>query len=93
MDLKEGWVYVTVDVRMSRDKHPTPRAIIWTDGRRYEIERVISMRPGTAAKSGNQGDRYTVQINGQQRYLYFEHNPKADSPDVGWWFVERKGVA
>ncbi len=93
MKLQQGWVYVTVDVRMSREKHPVPRAIIWPDGRVFEIDRVIDMRPGTAAKAGNQGDRYTVQINGQQRYLYFEHNPKADSPDVGWWFVERKGVA
>ena len=90
MKLQQGWVYVTVDVRMSREKHPVPRAIIWSDGRVFEIDRVIDMRPGTAAKAGNQGDRYTVRIGGQETYLFFEHSVEEGDACPGKWFVERK---
>ena len=38
-----------------------PRTIVWEDGLKYDIDRVIDIRPAYAAKAGGQGDRYTIQ--------------------------------
>lgn len=39
-----------------------PRTIVWEDGLKYDIDRVIDIRPAYAAKAGGQGDRYTIQV-------------------------------
>lgn len=67
-----------------------PRAIVWEDGHRYEIDRVIDVRPAYAAKAGGQGDRYTIKVGGQQKYLFFERSTNLSGDIIGRWFVERK---
>ena len=67
-----------------------PRAIVWEDGHRYEIDRIIDVRPAYAAKAGGQGDRYTIKVGGQQKYLYFERSTNLSGDIIGRWFVERK---
>ena len=67
-----------------------PRAIVWEDGHRYEIYRVIDVRPAYAAKAGGQGDRYTIKVGGQQKYLFFERSTNLSGDIIGRWFVERK---
>lgn len=81
-------VYVQVDVEFAPDGRMLPRALVWKDGMRYEIDRVLDIRPAHAEKAGGQGDRYTVRMRGLERQLFFEHNPNASSPQVGRWFVE-----
>ena len=63
-------VYVSVFVEHRSDGTMLPREIIWEDGQKYEIDRVIDIRPAYAAKAGGQGDRYTIQVNGARTYLY-----------------------
>ena len=60
------------------------------DGQKYEIDRVIDIRPAYAAKAGGQGDRYTIQVNGARTYLYFERSTNLTGNTIGRWFVERK---
>ena len=67
-----------------------PRAIVWEDGHRYEIDRGIDVRPAYAAKAGGQGDRYTIKVGGQQKYLFFERSTNLSGDIIGRWFVERK---
>lgn len=67
-----------------------PRAIVWEDGHRYEIDRVIDVRPAYAAKAGGQGDCYTIKVGGQQKYLFFERSTNLSGDIIGRWFVERK---
>ena len=67
-----------------------PREIEWEDGQRFEVDRVIDIRPSYAAKAGGQGDRYTIQINGQRTYLYFERSTNLTGNIIGKWFVERR---
>ena len=67
-----------------------PRAIVWEDGHRYEIDRVIDVRPAYAAKAGGQGDRYTIKVGGQQKYLFFERSTNLSGDIIGRWFVERR---
>ncbi len=81
-------VYVNVDVRFDSAGRMHPRALMWTDGRKYEIDRVIDVRPAHAKKAGGQGDRYKIRVHGQERELFFEHSTSPESPQVGRWFVE-----
>ena len=83
-------VYVRVGVIFREDGAMLPRSLVWEDGRRYAIDRVVSVRPAYAERAGGQGDRYTVMVGGQERYLFFEHSTDAGDQNVGRWFIERK---
>ncbi len=54
-------VYVEVEVQFISDGSMRPCALIWRDGRKYEIERILDVRPACAQKAGGQGDRYKVK--------------------------------
>lgn len=83
-------VYVAVIASFSEDGHLFPRRLRWEDGREYSIEKVLDVRSAAALKAGGQGDRYIVQINGHQRYLFFVRSPSLSGTNLGKWFVERK---
>ena len=76
-------VYVSVFVEHRSDGTMLPREIIWEDGQKYEIDRVIDIRPAYAAKAGGQGDRYTIQVNGARTYLYFERSTNLTGNTIG----------
>ena len=82
--------YVEVLVEFATDGTMLPRILVWEDGRRYEIDRIKAIQPAPARKAGGQGDRYTIVIEGQERYLFFEHNVDYGNERVGKWFVERR---
>ena len=82
--------YVPVRVSFREDGAMVPYALVWTDGREYAIGRIREIRSAPALRAGGQGDRYTVEICGKDRYLFFEHNPDNGSPLIGRWFVEAK---
>ena len=67
-----------------------PRSLTWEDGVKYEIDRVKAVRPAHAERASGQGDRYTVMIEGREKYLFFEHSTEYGDKNVGRWFVERK---
>lgn len=83
-------VYVAVDVHFNEDGIMLPRQITWEDGRKYQIDRVLHIRQAAAAKAGGQGDRYTVVVHGQQKYIYFERSTQLTGNVIGRWFVERQ---
>lgn len=83
-------VYVPVKVDFRADGTMLPREITWEDGERFEIDRVSDIRPAAALRAGGQGDRYTIWINGQQSYLFFERSTNLSGNVIGRWFVERK---
>ena len=83
-------VYVSVIASFSEDGNLFPRRLRWEDGREYSIEKNFDVRPAAALKAGGQGDRYTVQINGHQSYLFFERSPNISGTNLGKWFMERK---
>ena len=86
-DLK---AYVSVDVCFDTNGQMRPKVLTWEDGSQYEIDRILDIRPGYAARAGGQGDRYTVRIENRVRQLFFEHNPEYGQRILGRWFVERK---
>ena len=82
--------YIEVAVKFKPDGTMEPTAIVWEDGISYEVNRVISVRSGYAAKAGGQGDRYVVQVNGHQTCIYFERSTNITGKVIGRWFAERK---
>lgn len=61
-------VNVSVQAQIDRDGHISPQLIQWADGRMWRIERVLhSCRSPDLSFAGF---RYTVLIDGKERYLY-----------------------
>ena len=87
MDAK---VYVQVNADFNADGVMLPRVLIWEDGEKYLIDRVVDIRQAAARKAGGQGDRYTIEVRGHKSYLFFERVPQLTGNVIGRWFVERK---
>jgi hypothetical protein len=87
MDAK---VYVQVIADFSADGVMLPSVLIWENGEKYLIDRVVDIRQAAARKAGGQGDRYTIEVRGQISYLFFERVPQLTGNVIGRWFVERK---
>lgn len=83
-------VYVGVKADFRRDGIMIPREITWTDGRRFEIDKVTDIRQAAALRAGGCGDRYTVCVRGRLRFLFFERSLQRSGNYIGRWFVERK---
>lgn len=73
--------YVNVTARFDEYGNITPTAIIWENGMKIEIDRIIDVRPAASLKAGGAGIRYTCKIEGREKYLYLEETR---------WFVELK---
>jgi len=56
-----------------------PLALIWSDGRKYEVDRATDVRQALSLKGGGMGTRYTCRIWSKEVYLFC---------DDGRWFVE-----
>lgn len=69
-------------VKYLEDGTIMPLAIYWSEGKFYEIDRVIDIRPCASLKAGGAGIRYTCMIQGHEKYIWLEENK---------WFVEAKG--
>lgn len=76
-----GKVYVDVQALFTAAGALLPTSIRWTDGRVYQIDRILDVRRAASLKAGGVGIRYTCRILGKERYLWYE-DPA--------WFVEGK---
>lgn len=76
--------YVEVVADTSADGVVTPLAIVWDNGVRYQIDRVLDRRQAHSLKTGGTGIRYTVRVGGTTTHLWYE-GPR--------WFVEAKIAA
>ncbi|MBQ8552026.1 MAG: hypothetical protein IJ428_04345 [Clostridia bacterium] len=74
-------VYVKVNADFSPEGEVRPRSIIWRDGSVFEITAVMMQIRAASTKVGGCGLRYTVRVEGQERYLF---------RDEDRWFVEGK---
>ncbi|WBY64468.1 MAG: Prophage protein [Thermocaproicibacter melissae] len=74
--------YVDMIVRYYPDGTIRPMAVWWEEGKLYEIDRILDVRPAASLKAGGAGIRYTCRIQGHETYIWLEDNR---------WFVEAKG--
>ena len=70
---------VTVLARMLENGNIIPLEIVWDDGRRFQIDKILDKRKAASTKGGGAGIRYTVRICGHEKYLFL---------DDYTWFVE-----
>jgi len=75
-------IYVDVLAEFTKEGVLKPREIIGEDGRHYEVDKIIDIRPAASLKAGGAGIRYTCKIQGREKYVFYESNYK--------WFVEGK---
>ena len=85
MDIK---IYVEVNASFNEDSLMIPKFLVWEDNTTYHID----IQQVAALKSGGQGDRYTIHVNGRQSYLFFERSANLSANVIGRWFVERKVI-
>lgn len=78
-------VYVEVHARYDPDGVFTPESVVWTDGRQFEIQKVLDVRQAASQKAGGTGIRYTCLINGKEKFLFLE-----EIKDKQRWFMEGK---
>ncbi len=76
-------IYVEVNVQFYPDGRMIPKEIVWENGKKYEIDKVLDRRRAASTKAGGCGIRYTCRILGRPCYLFYEENQR--------WFVEAKG--
>ena len=74
--------FVGVVLEVSYQGAVLPRAILWPDGRRFEIDTVIDVGQAPMVPAGTQGLCYTCQVRTRQAKLY---------QDGERWFMEAKG--
>lgn len=60
--------YVNVNIRVDADGVMQPNRIVWSDGRQWDIARVL--HTCTSAHNEFEGIRYTVKIGRAVKYLY-----------------------
>ena len=75
-------VYVEVLLRVDEEGKKHPLCIIWDDGRKFIVDKVLDVRRACASKVGGTAIRYTIRIGQKLTFLY---------EDEGKWFVESKG--
>lgn len=71
--------YIPVVAEMRTDGIARPISFRWIDGQEYAIDRVRKIERAASTKVGGYGLRYTVFVEGKDRYFFLED---------GKWFVE-----
>ena len=74
-------VFVDVVVKHRKDGQKLPMTVIWEDGKKYIVDRVLDIRKSASLKAGGQGLRYKCRIRGRETFLWLED---------GKWFVEAR---
>ena len=64
--------YVSVTVHFTAQGRMIPSSIEWEDGRVYEIDKILDVRPAASLKSGGRGIRYTCLVHGRSIWLYLD---------------------
>ena len=72
-------IFVEVLAKFDTAGQMTPVTLIWQDGRRFDIDKVLNVCRAASLKAGGQGQRYTCKICGKEVYLFYE---------VDRWFME-----
>ncbi len=75
-----GKVHIEVVAKHDINGNIRPLSLVWSDGRKFPIDRVLDVRQAASLKAGGQGIRYTCRIAGKEVCLFHEEDK---------WFIER----
>lgn len=73
-------VFVDMIVIQYKSGSLKPLYLVWEDGRKYQIDKVLDIRKAASLKAGGRGIRYTCRIQGQIKNLFLEDDR---------WFIEK----
>ncbi len=73
-------IELNIIVQHLPDGKAIPKTIIWEDGRRFSIDRILDIRKAAALKCGGVGIRYICRICGNEVPIFEED---------GVWFLEK----
>jgi hypothetical protein len=59
--MKYRRTYISVIASFDPDGKIRPMEFIWSDGRKYKIDRVLDVKVSAAKKAGGMGERFTVR--------------------------------
>ena len=76
-------VYVDVVTLYTKEGNVIPIKILWNDGMKFNIDKVLDVCKAASLKVGGVGFRYNCRIQSKEKYLFFETNENK-------WFVEGK---
>ena len=63
--------YIGVTVRFDADGRITPLQVRWTDGRSWQVEKVLFREGFPLAGEQRSGVRFTVEVKGQEKLLFY----------------------
>lgn len=64
--------YLTVIAKLHSFGKVEPLSVVWEDGRLFPIDKILDVRPCASLKGGGAGVRYTVVMQGKEKYLFFD---------------------
>lgn len=73
-------IKLNIIVQHTPEGEAIPKTIIWEDGRKFSIDRVLDKRKSAALKCGGIGTRYICKICGKEIPIFEED---------GVWFIEK----
>ena len=76
-------VFISVIAFFDKDGGIKPKTILWADGNEYQIDKVVLRERAPCKSGGVLPFRYTIIMNGQIKYLYYERDKER-------WFVEKE---
>lgn len=82
-------VYVKVTSEFESTGYMRPLSITWKDGRKFIVQKIENFCPAGLAGNYQTVDRYTVWIQGQKKFLFFEPVDPRFKGRLGRWFVEK----
>ena len=73
-------IELNIIVQHLPDGQSVPRTIIWEDGRKFNIDKILDKRKAAALKCGGIGTRYICKICNKEVAIFDED---------GYWFLEK----
>lgn len=73
-------IELDIIVEHKKDGRAVPKTILWDDGRKFSIDKVLDVRQTAALRCGGIGTRYICKICGKEVAIFDEE---------GKWFIEK----
>lgn len=73
-------INLDIIVRHTPEGKAIPKTILWEDGRRFAIDKILDIRRAAALKCGGIGTRYICKICNKEVAIFDED---------GYWFLEK----
>lgn len=73
-------IELDIIVEHKKDGQAVPKAILWEDGRKFSIDKILDIRRAAATKCGGVGIRYICRVCNKEIKIFDEE---------GKWFLEK----